>query len=251
MGTLFRLVGVSAVFFAGWYMGALLGMPEPFAALTHQDANNASEGVSNDKEQVYKEEPGSPFVIATSPSLKPQATSIVPSFPRPVANLTLCKMKVSNAPAVDEDRKIKNLSDTVMLNGIKLISTPVTKGCLSSGYGPRSGRQHKGIDFFSKSGGDVIAAADGVIVDFVYREKDFGYMIVIDHGDKVYTRYAHLAKFADGLSKGTLVANGTILGPIGQTGRAFAPHLHYEVLSGTYVNGAGSFGLKAHDPLNP
>ena len=76
-------------------------------------------------------------------------------------------------------------------------------------------------------------------------------MIVLDHGDHVFTRYAHMTEFAKGLSLGALVSKGTVLGPIGQTGRSFAPHLHYEVLSGTYVSGAGSFGLKTHNPIDP
>lgn len=249
MGILGRLIGVAAVFISGWYMGALIGIPGNFSQLAA--AGEGQNAATGEKAQTYKEEPGAPFVMTASPSIKPDLSAAVSPASTALANVKLCKMKVSNAPATNAERVINDFPETVSLNGVSLLAAPITQGCFSSGYGPRGKRLHKGIDYFSKTGGDVIAAADGVIVDFIYREKDFGYMIVLDHGDSVYTRYAHLAEFAEGLSEGALVTKGTILGPIGQTGRAFAPHLHYEVLSGAYVSGAGSFGLKTHNPLNP
>ena len=135
----------------------------------------------------------------------------------------------------------------VTVNGVDLRLAPVSEGCLSSGFGPRGGKRHGGVDYFARRG-DVLAAGDGVIKE-VESRADFGNMILIDHGRGVYTRYAHLASFDRAFAAGQKVKDGQRLGPIGATGAAGAPHLHYEILSGSFVSGAGSFGLNQHDPF--
>jgi len=254
MDSLFRVLLWIIIFFAGWYAGAKFGIPADLNALAEQLMRNKTD-ISFD---TIDENTDNPVQIASAPSLKPSPTEVKNSSDNThilqqtngLDALSLCKTKVSNAPAIDEMGHIINFAPLGKINTIDLLIAPVTKGCLSSGYGPRGNRKHKGVDFFSRSGGEVVAAANGVIIDHIYREQDFGNMIVIDHGNGVFTRYAHLAHFTKGLSEGRLVSRGTILGPIGQTGRAFAPHLHYEILTGRYVSGAGSFGLKTHDPMN-
>ena len=135
----------------------------------------------------------------------------------------------------------------VNVKGVALRLAPVSEGCLSSGYGPRGSKQHRGVDYFAR-GGDVVAAGGGVIKEVATRA-DFGNVILIDHGAGVYTRYAHLASFARAFAVGDKIKDGAVLGPIGATGMAGAPHLHYEILSGAYVAGVGSFGLSQHDPF--
>lgn len=110
---------------------------------------------------------------------------------------------------------------------------PITKGWLSSYYGmrthPLSGRRemHKGIDFASKMGGEVIAVAKGVVT---YSGKRWGYGHVIDiaHGNGYTTRYAHNSKLL--VSVGDTVEKGFRIAEIGSSGRSTGPHVHFEVL---------------------
>jgi len=117
---------------------------------------------------------------------------------------------------------------------------PIKKGWLSSYYGmrthPLSGRKemHKGIDFASKMGGDVIAVAKGVIT---YAGKRYGYGQVIDiaHGNGYTTRYAHNSKLL--VSVGDTVEKGFQIAEIGSSGRSTGPHVHFEVLkNGRQIN---------------
>ena len=164
----------------------------------------------------------------------------------------LCDMRVSNPPPADENRVITTYSKLIDVNGVEMLLAPATDACLASGFGPRgsSGKLHKGVDFYSKTGGQVLAAADGVIVEAVYRD-DYGYMIIIDHGNGVYTRYAHLQRFARGVEAGRTVKRGDKLGPIGRSGAYTSiVHLHWEILLGDYDTPKKSFGLTAKDPYS-
>lgn len=164
--------------------------------------------------------------------------------------MKVCLSSISNAPPTNADGTIRNFKSVIVVDGVEMLLAPVTNACLSSGYGPRGsgGRLHKGIDYYSKSGGDVLAAADGVVAEAVYRD-DYGYMIVIDHGNGVYTRYAHLKRFARGVKAGRAVSQGEVLGPIGQSGAyTNIVHLHFEILRGDINAGKGSFGLTPADP---
>jgi len=95
---------------------------------------------------------------------------------------------------------------------------------------------HQGADLSNRqSGGDVRAAADGVVVFAGQRAPDHGYgeHVVLAHrlpeGGLVYTVYAHLAEGTVVVSSGALVRGGERLGRVGRTGVATSPHLHFEV----------------------
>ncbi len=109
---------------------------------------------------------------------------------------------------------------------------PVRKGWISSAYGTRTDpftgepARHSGIDFVGKRGADVLAVADGVIV---WSANRFGYgkAIDIDHGNGYITRYAHNDELL--VEVGNQVKAGAVIGKLGSTGRASAPHVHFEV----------------------
>ena len=186
-----------------------------------------------------------------TPSASPATPSAGSRLPASAMNgeIVLCNMRISNPPrGGDPEESIGNSDETGNLNGVSLMLKPATKSCLSSGYGYRNGKLHKGVDYFSDMGGDVLAAGDGVIAEAVTRS-DYGNMLVIDHGNGVYSRYAHLARFASGVREGANVSQGQVLGPIGMTGASSIVHLHYEVLTGDINTNAGSFGLEAVDPF--
>lgn len=165
-------------------------------------------------------------------------------------DIALCiGINVSNAPPADATGKIADAGATVQKNGVSLLLQPATNSCFSSGYGSRGGRVHRGVDYYTKAGGDVMAAGSGTIVEAVTRT-DYGNMVVIDHGNGVFTRYAHLVRFGSGIREGASVSMGQKLGPIGNSGASSIVHLHYEILMGEYNTNAGSFGLESVDPFS-
>ena len=205
--------------------------------------------------------PGAPEAAVTptpSPVPAPPSTTqvIVPSatpadplaiFP---ASLELCpRMAVTNAPP-SKDARVVAYHQRVKVKDAIIAVFPSPGACLSSGYGPRNERLHKGLDFHAASGGPVLAGGDGTIVELKYRE-DYGNMILVDHGGGVFTRYAHLASFARGLSPGVTVRAGDSLGLMGNSAAYQIPiHLHYELLMGDYNTPKASFGLESADPLS-
>ncbi|HHJ18170.1 MAG TPA: peptidase M23 [Gammaproteobacteria bacterium] len=88
-------------------------------------------------------------------------------------------------------------------------------------------RAHKGVDYAASRGTPVKATGNGKIV---LRGKKGGYgkTVVIKHGSRYSTLYAHLNNYARGLRNGSRVQQGQIIGYVGSTGLATGPHLHYE-----------------------
>lgn len=86
---------------------------------------------------------------------------------------------------------------------------------------------HKGVDYAAPTGTPIHSTADGV-VDFAGTQSGYGNVVIIRHSDKYSTLYAHQSRIAEGMRKGTKVAQGQLLGYVGQTGWATGPHLHYE-----------------------
>jgi len=117
-----------------------------------------------------------------------------------------------------------------------LMKKPVAEGRLTSTFGFRlnpSGiplpKKHKGIDYAAPEGTAIYASGDGII-DKKYVSKSYGNYIRIKHANGFSSAYAHMQKFADGISDGSSVKRGQIIGAIGTTGRSTAAHLHYELL---------------------
>ena len=180
----------------------------------------------------------------TVASMKPIAD---PKLMFPETLLVCPRMTVSNQPLPVKRRQILRYQKTVAIDGVELAIAPVEAACLSSGFGPRYGRPHEGIDLFHRDPVKIFAAAPGIIKEKRYHP-GFGKMIVIDHGSRIYTRYAHLEAFASGLDIGDQVIRGRRIGRMGNTADYPIPrHLHYEVLTGHWNEATGSFGL---DPLD-
>ena len=121
-------------------------------------------------------------------------------------------------------------------NGMQraLLRTPIDGARLTSGYGTRRDpmrgyrKSHKGIDFAAPTGTPIRAAGDGVLT-FVGQQRGYGRFITIRHNDDYTTAYAHMSRFAKGMSKGKTVRQGQIIAYVGSSGRSTGPHLHYEV----------------------
>lgn len=107
-------------------------------------------------------------------------------------------------------------------------------------------RPHNGVDFSAPTGTPVRSIAQGIITEMGF-DRGRGNYVKIQHGPKYMTEYFHLCKFAPGLRRGSSVAKGTILGGVGATGLATAPHLHF----GFFENGTYHDPLKAKLPTEP
>lgn len=125
-----------------------------------------------------------------------------------------------------------------LLPGLKLANAtfipslwPVM-GRITSRFGERldpfggEGEFHRGLDIASHYGDDVRAAADGVVV-WVGTREGYGRVVIIDHGFGLTTWYAHLSAYDT--QEGMRVKRGDVIAQEGDSGRATAPHLHFEV----------------------
>lgn len=99
-------------------------------------------------------------------------------------------------------------------------------GAVTSMFGPRDGRLHKGIDVGGAQG-DPVRAVDAGTVTFAGAMSGYGSVVEIDHGDGVETLYAHLSSLA--VSTGDAVSAGDHVGGMGCTGECTGTHLHFEV----------------------
>lgn len=88
-------------------------------------------------------------------------------------------------------------------------------------------RPHKGVDLAAPLGTAIKATGDGRI-KIIEAQGGYGNMIKIEHNKTYSSVYAHLLKFKKGLSVGSYVKRGDIIGYVGQTGTATGPHCHYE-----------------------
>ena len=95
-------------------------------------------------------------------------------------------------------------------------------------------RPHLGLDVSAQRGAPVVATARGTVIK-VTKERAAGRVVEIDHGYDYVTRYAHLSQAH--VRTGQQVERGELIGSVGKTGLATAPHLHYEIhVAGSPVN---------------
>ena len=102
-------------------------------------------------------------------------------------------------------------------------------------------RIHLGIDIATEESAPVLAAAAGTVVSAGW-DGNYGYSVLIDHGNGLKTRYAHASALY--VKKGAVVGQGDVVAAVGSTGYSTGNHLHFEVIiNGTRVNPAPYIGL--------
>ncbi|MEA5603287.1 peptidoglycan DD-metalloendopeptidase family protein [Nostoc sp. UHCC 0252] len=101
------------------------------------------------------------------------------------------------------------------------------KGTLTSGYGWRWGRMHKGIDIANSTGTPVVASAEGTIEKAGWNNGGYGNLVEIRHPDGSTTRYAHNSKIL--VQPGQQVNQGETIALMGSTGHSTGPHTHFEI----------------------
>ena len=116
------------------------------------------------------------------------------------------------------------------------------KGQLTSGYGRRWGRMHKGIDIAGPIGTPILAAAPGEVVSAGWNSGGYGNLVKIKHPDGSLTLYAHNHRIL--VRQGQKVRQGQQIAEMGSTGRSTGPHLHFEV----HPSGKGAVNPVAYLP---
>lgn len=109
-------------------------------------------------------------------------------------------------------------------------------GAVTSGYGPRWGRMHEGIDIDCVTGAPIRASKDGTVVSSTY-DDGYGNHVVLDHGGGLASLYAHMSEL---YVSGGSISQGEAVGACGSTGASTGDHLHFEIRA----NGA------PQDPMN-
>jgi len=131
-----------------------------------------------------------------------------------------------------DEQVIEPAVPAIIMKGTKVIkgegtgkfAWPVSGAKITSKFGKRWGRQHKGIDII---GNKSILAADSGVVAFAGKKNGLGNAIIIDHKNGYQTVYGHLSKI--NVKKGQVVEKGEKIGVMGNTGNSTGTHLHFEI----------------------
>jgi len=155
---------------------------------------------------------------------------------------------MERAEALEKEIKIREKSLSELAEYLEdrkslFMATPSlwpARGFITSEFGwrkdPVTGvtEYHEGIDIAGPYGGQVKAAAEGVVIE-AGNDAGYGKVVVIDHGYGIVTRYAHLSRSF--VVVGQRVKKGGVIGAIGNSGKSTGPHVHYEVrIDGVPVN---------------
>ena len=137
------------------------------------------------------------------------------------------------------------LPDTFKIN-LRGFCMPTDNRVVTSNFGARWGRQHKGIDVKVYIGDTIRAAFSGKVRMVKYEAGGYGKYVVIRHGNGLETIYGHMSKHL--VAEDEIVEAGQPIGLGGNTGRSTGSHLHFETrLCGVALNPALMFDFKNQD----
>jgi murein DD-endopeptidase MepM/ murein hydrolase activator NlpD len=104
---------------------------------------------------------------------------------------------------------------------------PLDAGIVSSEYGARWGKMHKGIDIAADAGEPVYAIADGDVIYAGDGLRGYGNVVIIQHDRRMTSLYAHNSALK--VKQGDKVSKGTLVALLGSTGHSTGPHVHFEI----------------------
>jgi len=137
------------------------------------------------------------------------------------------------------------LPDSLLID-LRDFAMPTTSRRITSNFGPRWGRQHKGLDIKVNTGDTLYAAFSGKVRIVRYEPKGYGKYVVIRHPNGLETIYGHMSKHL--VAENQEVRAGDPIGLGGSTGRSTGSHLHFETrLCGTALNPALMFDFYNQD----
>ncbi len=128
----------------------------------------------------------------------------------------------------------------------------MTSGFSSARFHPilQTWRAHRGVDYAAPVGTPIRATGSGKVL-FAGRQEGYGNVIELRHQGAFSTLYAHLSRLAPQVKTGARVAQGEVIGFVGQTGWATGPHLHYEFRIAGVQRNPLTIALPGGDPLPP
>ena len=135
------------------------------------------------------------------------------------------------------------------------LRAPLNFSYISSNFNPKRFhpilkrvKAHNGIDYKAPKGTPVYAAGDGKVIRSDY-SKFNGHHVFIQHANNIVTKYLHFTNRT--VKQGQRVKQGQVIGYVGATGLAQAPHLHYEFLVNGVHRNPRTVALPKADPLGP
>ena len=125
------------------------------------------------------------------------------------------------------DLEGESLQGAFLRNSIKFSRISSTFGMRTIAANQAWSGHHPGVDYVAPTGTPIHATADGV-VQLAGWHFGYGNTIILKHHSKITTLYGHQSRFADGITVGTKVSQGQLIGYVGSTGWSTGSHLHYE-----------------------
>lgn len=137
------------------------------------------------------------------------------------------------------------LPDSFRIN-LRHFCMPTQSRVITSNFGARWGRQHKGLDIKVYIGDTIRAAFNGRVRIVNYEGRGYGHYVVIRHNNGLETTYAHMSKSL--VEENQPIKAGDVVGLGGNTGRSTGSHLHFETrLCGVALNPALFFDFRNQD----
>ncbi len=211
--------------------GQVLRLPAPQPKLEEEFAANTTSSFDNMpplkvesvESEVLAPPPGMQTGTITSAPLPPQTTAATAGYP---PQPTVQPAQVQKVAAVQPQ-----IAPKIPPRGNGKFMRPVD-GKTISGYGPKAdGLHNDGINIKALRGTAVRAAENGVVAYTGGEMQGYGNLVLIRHGDRYMTAYAHMDKML--VKKGDTVKVGQSIGTVGSTGQVDSPQLHFEIRKGT------------------
>lgn len=200
--------------------------PVPFGRASERQRRTTPNLVS------VQQTPARPALPQPTVASRPQTTTVTAPTPTAVQPIAP-PVPVKVARSIVSPPLPSNLDLPPLPNSDRFLPSLTTnfiwpaRGVLTSGFGPRWGRMHRGIDIAAPIGTPIYAAAAGVVTYSQWNSGGFGNLVEIRHADGTLTLYAH--NHRNLVRVGQYVEQGQQIAEMGSTGRSTGPHVHFEV----------------------
>jgi murein DD-endopeptidase MepM/ murein hydrolase activator NlpD len=178
--------------------------------------------------------------VATPISVEKQSVTVQASAAEPTVTRDSYTVAMPPPPPKPKPVYVAAVFGSYSNNPNGTVQWPFPSSPITSGFGPRGGSFHYGIDFFPGEGTPIGAIADGVVTYAGAGSGGWGNYVTVQHninGTVVESLYAHMQWGSVSVAQGQAVSVGQFLGAVGATGRAYGAHLHLELkVNGTNVD---------------